>query len=95
MFQDGKKEGEKVWLVAGEGRRQEGEELLIHSHVSSIIYLDFSTLLHIVSISSGNNARLLNWCCQDGFYVVYLTYLLAFNLHLVSTSSCSACHGCD
>lgn len=37
LFQDGKKEGKKVWLVAGEGRRQEGEELLIHLHVSSII----------------------------------------------------------
>lgn len=62
------KEGKKVWLVAGEGRRQEGEEWLIHLHVSTIVilhscYLGCSGLLHRVWISGGNNACGLNCCC--------------------------------
>ena len=48
LFVTGWKEGKRVFLEAGEGRRQEGEELLIHLHVSTFnfhtLYLDCSCL---------------------------------------------------
>lgn len=96
LFVSGWKEGRKEGLASG-WRGTEARGWGVADSLACFLYylLDFSTLLHIVSISSANNARLLNWCCQDGFYVVYLIYLPAFNLHLVSTSSCSACHGCE
>lgn len=91
-----KKEGKKVWLVSEDRWRQEGEEWLIHLHVSTIVVLRQAALA-VMAVASCSFSPGLSLCCSlaqlsSHVFPPLIAFLPALFLHNISLCLCLFFH---